>query len=121
MQEELDALIANHAWDVVQCPAGTKPIGCKWAYTGKLKSNGFLDQYKAHLVALVIRQEYGINYEETFAPVAKMTTVKTIIAVAASQAWSLYQMDVKNTFLHRDLKEEVYMKLPPGIHSSSDN
>lgn len=121
MQEELEALIANHTWDVVQCPAGTEPIGCKWVYTVKLKSNGSIYHYKARLVALGNGQEYGINYEETFALVAKMTTVRTILAVAASQAWSLYQMDVKNAFLHGDLKEEVYMKLPLGIHSSSDN
>ena len=65
------------------------------------------------------KQEYGINYEETFAPVAKMTTVRMVISIAASQGWPLHQMDVKNAFLHGDLKEEIYMVLPPGLSSSS--
>ena len=66
-------------------------------------------------MALGNRQEYGIDYEETFAPVAKMTTVRTILALATSQEWSLRQMDVKNAFLHGDLKEEIYMSPPPGM------
>ena len=119
MQEELTALQTNHTWDIVTCPSSIKPIGCKWVYSVKLKSDGSLDRYKARLVALGNRQEYGIDYEETFAPVAKMTTVRTVLAIAASQSWPLYQMDVKNAFLHGDLKEEVYMRLPQGIPSSS--
>ena len=104
MQEELDALEKNHTWDIVPSPVGVKPIGCKWIFSLKLKSNGTLDRYKAHLVALGNRQEYGIDYDETFASVAKMTTVRTILAITASQSWPLYQMDVKNAFLHGDLK-----------------
>jgi len=77
-----------------------------------------LDRYKARLVALGNNQEYGINYEETFAPVAKMTTVRTILALAASSDWPLHQMDVKNDFLHGDLKECIYMKPPPGLFPS---
>ena len=97
------------------CPPGVKPIGCKWVYSVKFRSDGSLDRYKARLVALGNRQEYGIDYEETFAPVAKMTIVRTILALATSQKWSLRQMDVKNTFLHGDLKEEIYMSPPPGM------
>ena len=119
MQEELTALQTNHTWDIVTCPSSIKPIGCKWVYSVKLKFDGSLDRYKARLVALGNRQEYGIDYEETFAPVANMTTVRTVLAIAASQSWPLYQMDVKNAFLHGDLKEEVYMRLPQGIPSSS--
>ena len=117
MQDELDALSQNHTWDVVPCPPFVKPIGCKWIYSIKLNSDGTLARYKARLVALGNRQEYGIDYEETFAPVAKMTTVRTILAIAASQSWPLYQMDVKNAFLHGDLKEDVYMRLPQGVSS----
>ena len=83
MQEELSALEANKTWDVVDCPVGVTPLGCKWVYSIKVKSDGSLDRYKARLVALGNNQEYGVNYEETFAPVAKMTTVRTILAIAA--------------------------------------
>ena len=119
MQEELQALQDNQTWDIVQCSSHVKPIGCKWVYSVKLRSDGSLDLYKARLVALGHRQEYGIDYEETFAPVAKMTTVRTILAIAASKSWSLQQFDVKNAFLHGDLKEEIYMMPPPGLFSSS--
>lgn len=88
-----------------------KPIGCKWVFSMKLKADGSLDRYKVRLVALGNRQEYGIDYEETFTPIAKMTTIRTVLAIAASHSWPLYQFDVKNTFLHGDLKEEVYMRL----------
>ena len=78
-----------------------------------------MDRYKARLVALGSKKEYGVDYEETFAPVAKMTTVRTILAIAASQSWRLNQMDVKNAFLHGDLREEIYIKLPSGMTTSS--
>ena len=116
MKEELDALTQNHTWDIVDYPS-VKPIGCRWIYSIKLKFDGSLDRHKARLVALGNRQEYGIDYEETFAPVAKMTTVRLLLAIAASQSWPLYQMDVKNAFLHGDLKEEVYMQIPQGVTS----
>ncbi|KAK9108026.1 hypothetical protein Syun_024037 [Stephania yunnanensis] len=118
MQEELQALQENHTWDIVPCPTGVKPIGCKRVYSIKLRSDGSLDRYKAKLVALGNRQEYGVDYEETFAPVAKMTTVRLVLAIAASQGWPLRQMDVKNAFLHRDLKEEIYMTPPSGLFST---
>ena len=77
-----------------------------------------MDRYKARLVALGNNKEYGVNYEETFAPVAKMTTVRTILTLAASSDWPLHHMDVKNVFLHGDLKECIYMKSPPGLFPS---
>ena len=77
-----------------------------------------MDRYKARLVVLGNNQEYGVNYEDSFAPVAKMTIVRTILALAASNDWPLHQMDVKNVFLHGDLKECIYMKPPPGSFSS---
>lgn len=121
MEAELKALEENHTWDMVSCPPNVKPIGSKWIYTLKLKSDGSLDRYKARLVALGNKQEYGLNYDETFAPVAKMTTVRTILAIASSKSWPLHQLDVKNAFLHGELKEEIYMKLPTGMTITAPN
>jgi len=119
MQIKLQALEENHTWDIVHCPHTVKPIGSKWVFSIKLRSDGSLDRHKAHLVAMGNKHEYGVDYEETFAPVAKMTTVRTILAIAASQLWQVHQMDVKNAFLHGDLREAIYMKLPSGMTTSS--
>ncbi|RVW81941.1 Retrovirus-related Pol polyprotein from transposon TNT 1-94 [Vitis vinifera] len=118
MQAELQALEENHTWDIVPCPPTVKPIGSKWVFSVKLCFDGSLDRYKARIVALGNKQEYGVDYEETFAPTTKMTTVRTILAIAASQSWQLHQMDVKNASLHGDLQEEIYMKLPSGMTNS---
>jgi hypothetical protein len=85
MEEELQALQDNHTWDVVPCPSNVKAIGCKWVYSIKLHFDGTLDQYKAQLVVLGNMQEYRVGYKETFASVAKITTVRTVISIAASQ------------------------------------
>eukprot|EP00268_Persea_americana_P044937 TRINITY_DN4553_c2_g1_i10.p1 TRINITY_DN4553_c2_g1~~TRINITY_DN4553_c2_g1_i10.p1 ORF type:complete len:308 (+),score=35.45 TRINITY_DN4553_c2_g1_i10:1732-2655(+) len=114
MTDELLALEVNKTWDLVPLPENTTIIGSKWVYSIKHRSNGSIDRYKARLVAQGYKQEYGIDYEETFAPVAKMTTVRCLLAVAASRNCPLWQMDVKNAFLHGDLKEVVYMRPPPG-------
>ena len=90
MQAELQALEENHNWDIVPCPPTIKPIGSKWVFSVKLRSDASLDRHKACLVALGNKQEYGVDYEETFAPVAKMTTIRTILTIAASQSWQLH-------------------------------
>ncbi|KAG5561972.1 hypothetical protein RHGRI_004867 [Rhododendron griersonianum] len=119
MNAELTALAQNHTWELVPLPDGKNLIGCKWVYKVKTHSDGSLERYKARLVAKGFSQEYGIDYEETFAPVAKMTTVRTLISVAAMQQWPLYQLDVKNAFLNGYLSEEVYMRPPPGFSHPS--
>ena len=80
----------------------------------KTRSDGTVDCYKAHLVAMGFTREYEIDYEENFAPVARLPSVKTLISISAARKWPLFQMDVKNAFLNGELLEEVYMKLPPG-------
>ncbi|KAL4035483.1 hypothetical protein IC575_004176 [Cucumis melo] len=117
MNDELQALEKTHTWDYVDLPPGKRPISCKWIYKIKTHSDGTIEHYKARLVAKGYFQEYGIDYEETFAPVAEMTYVRSLLAVAAAKQWPLLQMDVKNAFLNGTLSEEVYMKPPPGTSS----
>ncbi|GMP88046.1 hypothetical protein CsSME_00040174 [Camellia sinensis var. sinensis] len=119
MEDELFALQKISTWEFVPLPAGKNLVGCKWVYNVKTYSDGSLERYKARLVAKGISQEYGIDYEETFAPVVKITTIRTLISVTAVRAWPLYQMDVKNVFLNGYLTEKVYMRSPPGLHYSS--
>lgn len=118
MQVELSALDQNNTWDLVELPPGKKTIGSKWVYKIKLRSNGSLERYKARLVAKDYNQQYGIDYQETFSPIIKMTTVRCLIALAASRHWPLFQLDVNNVFWHRDLQEEVYMKAPKVLGTS---
>jgi hypothetical protein len=102
----------------VDLPQGKQPVGCKWVFTIKHTPEGKVDRYKARLVAKGYTQTYGIDYEETFAPVAKMNSVRTLISCAVNLDWEIYQMDVKNAFLHGDLQEEIYMEIPPGFETS---
>jgi hypothetical protein len=90
-------------------------VNCKWIYTVKQNTNGKIERYKTRLMAKGYNQTYRIDYDETFAPVAKMGTVGTLISCAANFDWPLPQLDIKNAFLHIDLQEEVYMEIPPGF------
>ncbi len=119
MDEEMAALDANKTWELVPLPEEKKAIGCKWVYKVKHNSDGSISRYKARLVAKGYAQTHGIDYEETFAPIAKMATMRAVIAVVASRGWVLHQMDVKNAFLHGELQEEVYLDQPPGYEDMS--
>jgi hypothetical protein len=89
-------------------------------YKTKFNSNGTIDRHKARLVAQGFTQTFGVDYKETFAPGAKMNTVHVLLSVAVNKGWLMCQMDVKNAFLHGNLEEEVYMKLPSGHPQASD-
>ncbi|XP_071740182.1 uncharacterized protein [Rutidosis leptorrhynchoides] len=117
MDDEMEALNRNNTWIISDLPTGRKPIGCKWIYKIKYKSNGEIERYKARLVAKRYSQREGIDYDETFSPVVKMVTVRCVLTLAVQNNWNLFQLDINNAFLYGDLSEEVYMSLPEGYYS----
>ncbi|KAA0055577.1 Cysteine-rich RLK (RECEPTOR-like protein kinase) 8 [Cucumis melo var. makuwa] len=116
VMEEMKAFEKNNTWEICALPKGHKLVGCKWVLTLKYKADGTLDRHKARLVAKGFTQTYGVDYSETFSPVAKLNTVR-VLSVAVNKDWPLYQLDVKNAFLNGDLVEEVYMSPPPGFEA----
>ena len=99
----MKALKKDNTWELVQFPKGKTTVGCKWVFTIKHKSNGTVERYKAHLVAKGFTQTYGIDYLQTFAPVAKLNTIRVLLSLAANLDWSLQQLDVKNAFINEEL------------------
>lgn len=114
MDIEIGAIEKNETWQLVDAPEGVKIIGVKWVYKTKLNENGEIDKCKARLVAKGYAQEKGVDYNEVFAPVARWDTIRTVIALAARNGWTLFQLDVKSAFLHGELNEDVYIAQPPG-------
>lgn len=119
MEEEISALDKNKTWELVPKPKDIEPVSCKWVYKIKRKADGTVDRYKARLVARGFTQQYGLDYEETFSPVAKMTSVRVLISLAASLRWKMWQLDVKNAFLYGEVDREIYMCQPPGFISKT--
>ncbi|KAG7551025.1 Zinc finger CCHC-type [Arabidopsis thaliana x Arabidopsis arenosa] len=117
MKEEMSALKKNETWDLVPKPKDVEPVSCKWVYRIKRKADGSIDRFKAKLVARGFSQKYGEDYDETFSPVAKMTTVRSLLSLAASFGWKLWQLDVKNAFLYGELDKSIFMEQPPGFES----
>ena len=115
MIEEMDALNENGTWNLVHLPTGKKSIGCRWVFAVKVNPNGSVARLKARLVAKGYAQTYGVDYSDTFSPVAKMTYVRLFISLVATHNWDLHQFDIKNVFLHGDLQEGVYMEQPLGF------
>ncbi len=115
MQEKYDSLVVNNTWTFVPLPNGRKPIFCKWVFKIKHAIHGEVERYKAKLVARGFIQTFGIDYNETFALVAKFVSICCILALAANEDMEIHQMDVKTAFLNGDLEEEIYMEQPKGF------
>ncbi|WVZ54057.1 LOW QUALITY PROTEIN: hypothetical protein U9M48_004922 [Paspalum notatum var. saurae] len=116
MHEELENFERNHVWDLVEPPPNCRPIGTKWVFKNKHERDGCED--KARLVAQGFYQNEGIDYEETFAPVARLEAIRILLAFAASKGFKLQQIDVKSAFLNGFIEEEVYVRQPPGFESA---
>ncbi|KAK1629526.1 hypothetical protein QYE76_003841 [Lolium multiflorum] len=115
MEQEYQALLRNETWTLVPPPPRVNVIDSKWVFKVKKHSDGTIERYKARLVARGFRQRYGLDYEDTFSPVVKPTTIRLLLSIAVTRGWSLCQLDVQNAFLHGLLEEEVYMRQPPGF------
>ncbi|MCO5576601.1 hypothetical protein L7F22_030414 [Adiantum nelumboides] len=119
MDQEMAALHANKTWTLASLPPGRQPISCKWILHYKLKSDGSIDRYKAHLVARGFSQKPSLDYSETFSPVLSMTSFRVIVALAAHYQFHLHQLDIKTAFLHGDLDEELYLQQRPHYKDST--
>ena len=115
MNVEMESMYSNQVWELVDLPEGVKPIGCKWVYKRKRGVDGKVETYKARLVAKGYTQKEGIDFEETFSPVAMLKSIRILLAIAAALDYEVWQMDVKTAFLNGYLDESIYMVQPDGF------
>ncbi|KAG7533498.1 Zinc finger CCHC-type [Arabidopsis thaliana x Arabidopsis arenosa] len=114
-EDEINSIEKLKTWNLVDLPIGAKPIGLKWVFKLKRNSDGSINKHKARLVAKGYVQQYGVDFEEVFAPVARLETIRLLIDLAASHGWEIHHLDVKTAFLHGELKETVFVSQPEGF------
>src|SRR6266540_6707487 len=115
MLEEMVAIERNRTWCLTELPPGHRPIGLKWVYKLKKDVQGVMIKHKARLVAKGYIQRQGVDFDEVFAPVARLESVRLLLAMVAQEGWIVHHMDVKSAFLNGELSEEVYVAQPPGF------
>ena len=115
MEAEIDALVSNGTWTLVDRPKDQKVVRSKWVYKIKLNADGTLNKFKARLVALGYTQVKGIDYDDTFAPVARIESVRTVLAIAVEKGWDIHSMDVNNAYTTSKIDKEIYMEQPAGF------
>ena len=115
MRSEMDSMYTNQVWTLIDPPERVKPIGCKWVFKKKTDMDGKVSTFKARLVAKGFKQIHGIDYDETFSPVAMLKSIRILLAIAAYHNYEIWQMDVKTAFLNGNLLEDVYMTQPEGF------
>ncbi|GBM72775.1 Retrovirus-related Pol polyprotein from transposon TNT 1-94, partial [Araneus ventricosus] len=119
MKEEMDSLEANNTWKLVNLPHDRKAIGSRWVYKIKKNADGTVQLFKARLVAKGYSQKVGVDFNETFSPVVRWDTIRTVLSVAAYKKLKLVQFDVKTAFLYGDLQEDIYMHQPQGFEDGT--
>ncbi|KAF3684374.1 putative tyrosyl-DNA phosphodiesterase 2-like [Capsicum annuum] len=115
INSEIDSILRNHTWELVDLPPRNKSLGSKWIFKRKIKAVGTIDKYKARLVVKGLKQKKGLDYFDTYSPVTRITSIRMLIALAAVYDLQIHQMDVKTTFINEDLEEEIYMEQPEGF------
>ncbi|KAK8557125.1 hypothetical protein V6N13_035229 [Hibiscus sabdariffa] len=114
IKSEIESIMQNHTWELVDLPPGIKPLSSKWIFKQKMKADRSIDKYKARLVIKGYRQKEGLDYFDTYSPVSRKTSIRMILAIAALRNLEVHQMDVKTAFLNGELDEEIYMEQPEG-------
>jgi len=115
MHEELNSLEKNGTFEYTSLPRDRKAIGCKWVFKTKMNADGSVSRYKARLVARGFTQVPGIDYDETFSPVARLTSIRVVLSIASAKSLIVHHVDIKSAYLQAELDEEIYMKIPPGV------
>ena len=115
MEQEMESMYSNSVWELVDLPESVRPIGCKWIYKKKRGVDGKVETFKAWLVAKGYTQKEGVDYEETFSPVAMLKSIRILLSIVAALDYEIWKMDVKTAFLNGYLDESIYMMQPEGF------